>query len=158
MGHSSDWATRSAPLEERFPLRGAACVAEPEEGERKRLARVLRRMGYNVHETGSGEAARFIAAQVHLEVLALNLLLRDVRVLTLIRQLRRAQPGLRIIAFAPARFDAPPVGLELARVAGADAALQAPVSAGALARAITEARRASDSGVSQVTAAESAPW
>jgi len=140
MGHSADWSVRSRALEEKFPLRGAACVAEPDEDERKRIAQALRRMGYNVHETGSGAAASFIAAQVRIELMAISLMLRDARALTLIRQLRRAQPDLRIIAFTPGRF-AVPAAFELARMAGADAALEAPVSSSALARAISETRR-----------------
>lgn len=106
MGHSAEWSARSRAQEQRFPLRGAACVAEPNAAERQRL----------------------------------------VRALTLIRQLRRASPDLRIIALAG---DGPSAVLELARVAGADAALQSPASSGALARAIAEARRP----VSKVTAA-----
>ncbi len=146
MGHSAEWSARSRAQEQRFPLRGAACVAEPNAAERQRLVRALSRMGYIVHETGSGAAAGFIAAQVRLELIVLNLLVGDVRALTLIRQLRRARPDLRIIALAG---DGPSAVLELARVAGADAALQSPASSGALARAIAEARRP----VSKVTAA-----
>lgn len=140
MGHSTDWSVRSRALEAQFPLRGAACLAEPDEEERRRIAQALRRMGYNVHETGSGAAASFIAAQVRIELMAISLMLRDARALTLIRQLRRAHPDLRIIAFTPARL-ALPAAFELARVAGADAALEAPVSNSALARAIAETRR-----------------
>lgn len=150
MGHTTDWSVRALAQEDRFPLRGAACVAEPDEAERKRLARALRRMCFTVHETGSGAAAGFIASQMRIQVMVLNLLIRDAHALTLIRQLRRSQPHLRVVAFAPARFDSPPVALELARVAGADAALQAPVSPAVLARAITEARRL----VPKVTSAE----
>ena len=87
--------------EERFPLRGAACLAEPDEQERARLARTLRAMGFVVHETDSGAGAGFVAAQVRLEVMVMNLMLRDTRALTLIRQLRRANPELCLIAYTP---------------------------------------------------------
>lgn len=141
MGRSIDFTARTRAQEDRFPLRGAACVAEPDESERRRIAQALRRMGFNVHETGSGAAAGFIAAQARLEVLVLNLMVRDAKALTMIRQLRRGHPHLRIVALTPSPVDAPPILAELARHAGADAALQAPVSAQALARALAEPRR-----------------
>lgn len=141
MGQSIEWSMRARAQEEGFPLRGAAGLVEPDETERKHIGAILRRMGLIVHETGSGAALGFIAAQVRLRVAVVNLMLRDAKALVLIRQLRRACPDLRIVAVMPAHADAASAGLELARVAGADAALQAPVAPTALARALTEPRR-----------------
>jgi CheY-like chemotaxis protein len=151
MGRSIEWSARTRAQEERFPLRGSACIAEPDEAERRRMAQVLRRMGFNVHETGSGAAASFIAAQTRLDVMVLNVMVRDARALTLIRQLRRAHPHLRLVALAP--MDGPPVVLELARFAGADAVLQAPAFPPALARALVSPRR-SVGEVTSVTSLE----
>ena len=142
MAHSLDWSMRTRAQEESFPLRGAVCLAEPDEAERKRLAQIMRRMGLVVHETGSGAAASFLAAQTRLQAMVMNLLLRDAKTLVLIRQLRRMHPDMRIVALMPAGMEACSAALELARVAGADAALQAPVAPGVLARALSEPRRA----------------
>jgi len=136
MGHSKDWFARTHRQEERLPLRGAACVAEADEATSAELARALDRMGFATHEARSAAAARFIAAHVRLEVVVINLLLPDEHTLKFIRQLRRANPRLRIVSIAPGGWAATPL-LELARIAGADAALQAPVGAAALCRAVS---------------------
>lgn len=150
MGSTIEWTARSQAQEDRLPLRGAACVATADEEERRRMAQALRRMGFNVHETGSGAAASFIAGQTQLDTLVLDVMLADTRALTLIRQLRRAHPSLRIIALTPGPADAPPILMELARFAGADATLQAPASAQALARVLHEMRGPAP-GVTSVT-------
>lgn len=100
----------------------------------------MRRMGLAVHETGSGAAAGLLAAQTRLQAMVMNLMLRDSKSLLLIRQLRRAYPDMRIVAVMPAGMESSVAPLELARVAGADAALQAPVAAGVLARALSGPR------------------
>lgn len=142
MGASLEWSARTRAQEGRLPLRGAACVATPNADERRRMGQALRRMGFTVHETDSGAAANFIAGQTQLDTLVLDVLVPDTRALTLIRQLRRAHPRLRIVALTPGPAEAPPILMELARFAGADATLQAPASAQALARVLHEARPA----------------
>src|SRR5262249_23522948 len=101
MGCSIEWSTRTRHQEERFPLRGAACVAEANEDMVEDMSRALRRMGFATHETASGAAACFIAANIQLELMLINIVLPDANGLQLIRQFRRAHPHLRIIALAP---------------------------------------------------------
>ena len=137
MGCSMEWSTRTRRQEERFPLRGAACVAEPDEDERDEMALALRRMGFSTHETGSGAAASFIAANIRLDVMLIKLVLPDANGLQLIRQFRRARPDLCIIALAPGGPAHAPVFDELARFAGADAALATPASTEAICEAIS---------------------
>lgn len=96
---------RTRSQEEEFPLRGAACLVEPNEAERKRMAQIMRRVGLAVHETGSGAAAGFLAAQTRLQAMVMNLMLRDSKSLLLIGQLRRAYPDMRIVAVMPAGMD-----------------------------------------------------
>lgn len=138
MGCSIEWSTRTRRQEERFPLRGAACVAEPDDEALEEMSRALRRMGFATHETQSGAAACFIAANIPLELMVINVLLPDAKGLQLIRQFRRAHSGLCIIALAPAGPGHPPTFDELARFAGADAALAAPASVETLCELISQ--------------------
>lgn len=156
MGHSVEWSTRTRHQEDRFPLRGAACVVEPDDAAREQIALTLRRMGYATHETSSGAAACFIVANIRLEALLINLVLPDAKGLQLIRQFRRAHPALRIVALAPT---APSVFAELAHFAGADAVLGSPVCAEAVCAALTEKEGswAVADSVSDVTAPSPTP-
>lgn len=140
MGSSAEWSARTSRQEDRLPLRGSACIVEPDENERRRIAAIVRRMGFTAHETAHGAAAAFVARSVTLELILVNVLMPDA--LRLIRQWRRALPELRIIALAPGAPSDPPIYLELARFAGADAALGAPVLPGVLCAAISAPRRA----------------
>jgi CheY-like chemotaxis protein len=128
MGSSIEWSTRTRHQEERFPLRGAACVAEANEEALDEMSRALRRMGFSVHETATGAASSFIASNINLELMLINVLLPDANGLQLIRQLRRARPNLCIVALAPSGPTCAPLFDELARFAGANAALAAPAS------------------------------
>jgi DNA-binding response OmpR family regulator len=129
---------RTRHQEERFPLRGAACVVEPNEQLLDDMARSLRRMGFSVHETATGAAASFIASNINIEVMLINVALPDANGLQLIRQFRRARPHLRIVALAPGGPWCAPVFDELARFAGADAALAAPASAEAICETVSQ--------------------
>lgn len=126
MGGSIEWSTRTRRQEDRFPLRGAACVADPDGDVRAAIGDALRRMGFAAHETPSAAAASFIVANINLEVLVMNAMLPDGNALKLIRQFRRAHPDLVIVALAPSVRSVAPVFDELAHFAGADAVLGAP--------------------------------
>ena len=60
MGTHMEWSARTRRQEERFPLRGAACVVEPDDALREHMAESLRRMGYTTHETASGAVGDFM--------------------------------------------------------------------------------------------------
>jgi DNA-binding response OmpR family regulator len=137
MGNSFEWSARTRRQEDRFPVRGAACVVEPDDVARAQLADGLRGMGYTTHETGSGAVGAFIADQIHLQVALVNVALTDANGLKLIRRFRSKHPDAAIVALTP---DAPiPVGMVLAHFAGADATLGAHPTSEALSAAVIEA-------------------
>lgn len=134
---SPEWSARTRRPEERLPMRGAACVIEPDDDAREHIASLLRAMGFVTHETGCGKLGQLIIEQVHLKVVVLDLALPDVKGLRLIRHLRRADPSLVIVALTPDAMSALPV--TLGRFAGADAVLAAPPTGEALCAALNEA-------------------
>jgi DNA-binding response OmpR family regulator len=140
MDASPEWSARTRRQEERLPMRGAACVIEPNDETREHIASMLRAMGFVAHETGCGKLGVFIANQVHLRVAIADLALPDIKGLKLIRNLRRTDPNLIIIALSHEALSAVP--LTLGRLAGADAVLTAPASDEALCAAINEAEQA----------------
>jgi CheY-like chemotaxis protein len=137
---SPEWSARTRRQEERLPMRGAACVIEPDDAEREHVASLLRSMGFVTHETGCGKLGQMIADQLHLRVVVLDLALPDVKGLMLIRRLRRDDPQLIIVALSPDAMGA--VSVTLGRFAGADAVLASPPSNEALCCAINEAQQA----------------
>jgi CheY-like chemotaxis protein len=134
MGVAVEWSARTRHPEVALPLRGAACVIDPDEVDRAGVASLLRHMGFTTHETGAGAVGALITEQIHLSVVVLNMMLQDVPGLKLIRQVRENAPSALIIALTT---DAR--GLTLARVAGADAVLASPPCGEALCATISEA-------------------
>lgn len=140
MGASAEWSARTRHQAERLPMRGAACVIEPDDVARDHVSEQLRAAGFIAHETASGELGLFIASQVHLHLAAVSLSLPDVSALKLIRRLRRSDKNLIIIGLDHDPFKG--LAGTLARFAGADAVLAAPASSEAICAAINEAERA----------------
>lgn len=134
MGASLEWSARTRRQEHRFPMRGAACVVEPDDVTRAEIADALRDMGYTTHETGSGAVGAFIADQIHVHVALINVVLPDAKGLKLIRRFRARHPEAAIVALTGAS-----VGAVLAHFAGADTSLSAPPSREALGVAVSEA-------------------
>jgi len=134
MSVAMEWSARTRRQQEILPLRGAACVIEPDELEREGVSSLLRHMGFATHETPSGAVGALIAGQIHLSVIVINVMLQDRPGLKLIRDLRRVAPSATIIALSP-----DPCALTLAHVAGADAVLASPPCGEALCGVITEA-------------------
>lgn len=137
MGASLEWSARTRRQEDRFPMRGAACVVEPDDDARAAIADALRNMGYTTHETGSGSVGAFILDQIHLQVALVSLVLPDANGLKLIRRFRAKCPDAAIIALTPTA----PIGFGavLAHFAGADRSVAAPASLEAVSTAVTEA-------------------
>jgi two-component system response regulator AtoC len=137
MAASMEWTARTRRREDHLPGRGAACVVEPDDEARTGIADALRNMGYTTHETGSGAVGAFIAEQIHIQVALVNVVLPDVKGLSLIRRFRNAWPGAAIVALTPKTR----AGLStmLARFAGADASIAAPPTTETLSVAVTEA-------------------
>lgn len=137
MASSLEWTARTRRQEERFPLRGAACVIEPNEFDRECIGMLLRGMGFATHETGAGGAGEFISSQIRISVAVANITLPDTPGIALIRRLRLQTPGIVIIALSHDMNSGVPEFL--ARFAGADAVLAAPPCSEALCAAITQA-------------------
>ena len=137
MGASIAWSTRTRHQEDSWPLRGSACVIEPDELDREGVSSLLRHMGFATHDTGSGVVGGLIAAQIHLSVIVINVMIGDIPALKLIRQMRAHAPTAVIIALT-----SQPRALALAHVAGADAVLASPPCGEALCATITEALNA----------------
>jgi DNA-binding response OmpR family regulator len=134
MGASLNWSARTRHQEETLPLRGSACVIEPDDVDRDGVASLLRHMGFTVHDTPSGAVGTLIAEQIHLSVIVVNVMMTDVQALKLIRQMRAHAPSAVIIALSSDTR-----ALALAHVAGADAAIASPPCGEALCATITEA-------------------
>lgn len=132
-----EWSARTRRQEERFPLRGAACVVEPDEAFREHMAETPRRMGYTTHETSSGAVGDFMADQLHVQVVLINVMSPDARGLKLVRHFRSTSPQAAIVALTAGANRL--LGAVLARIVGADCVLAAPPSDEALSNAIAEA-------------------
>jgi len=61
-----EWSARTRHQESKLPLRGAACVIEPDEVDRDGVSSLLRHMGFATHDTASGAVGALIADQIHL--------------------------------------------------------------------------------------------
>lgn len=132
------WHTRHQGADESLPERGVALVVEPEPAKRAEAAVTLRSMGFKTHETGCGAVGQFIATQITLNVVVVDVVLPDINGLQLIKRVRGLSPDAVIVATAPAD-GASEATAGLAHHAGADIALSS-LSGEALA-AVLAARR-----------------
>lgn len=136
MATSTEWRLRAQDLETALPLRGSACVVEVDDAERKRVAASLRQMGFKTHETSNGAVARFIATQIQLQVVCVDITVPDMSGLALIKQLRELAPDAVIVATSSAAVAGLPLYSELAHAAGADSALGQEAESSALCAAV----------------------
>lgn len=118
------WHSTHRGLDELLPPRGAALVVEPEPAKRAEAAVTLRSMGFKTHETGCGAVGQFIATQIRLHVLVVDVVLPDMNGLQLIKRVRGLSPDAVIVATAPPG-GAWEATAGLAHHAGADVALSA---------------------------------
>lgn len=133
MGASFEWAARTRRQEDDLPLRGSACVIEPDDIDRGGVSSLLRHMGFATHATGAGAVGAMIAEQIKLSVIVVNVMVDDVPGLKLIQRLRASAPSAVLIALTPdARAQT------LANIAGADAVLSTPPCGEAICATITE--------------------
>jgi CheY-like chemotaxis protein len=133
MGASMARSTRRRQQDETWPLRGAACVIESDPIDRESISSLLRHMGFTTHEAQSGILGGLITEQIHLCVIVVNVMVKDVQGLKLVRRLRAHAPAALIIALT-----SQPRALALSRIAGADAVLASPPCGEALCATITE--------------------
>lgn len=116
MGHT--W--QSTPYDAR--LRGVALVIEPNALQRAEIAVTLSAIGFKTHETGCGAVGQFIATQLSLDVMVVNVTLPDMDALQVIKRVRGLCSQAYIVATATSDDERPP--LEMARRVGADVALR----------------------------------
>lgn len=105
---------------------GRILVADDETGVRGFLRKVLEQGGYAVAEAADGKQALEEAQARQVDLVLLDLVMPEREGLETIPALRKAIPGVRIIAMSGAfggKF------LDVARMLGADAVLSKPVSA-----------------------------
>lgn len=116
------WHSTHRGLDEALPPRGIALVVEPDAAKRAEAAVTLRSMGFKTHETGCGAVGQFIATQLTLSVVVVDVVLPDLNGLKLIKRVRGLSPDAVIVATAPpgGAWDATS---GLAHHAGADIAL-----------------------------------
>jgi DNA-binding response OmpR family regulator len=116
------WHSTYRTLDESLPGRGTALIVEPEADKRAEAAVTLRSMGFKTHETGCGAVGQFIATQIKLNVVVVDVVLPDLNGLQLIKRVRALSPEAVIVATAPpgGAWDAT---AGLAHHAGADFAL-----------------------------------
>jgi len=101
-------------------------VIDDDADVRQTLTRILGSAGHAVHEAAYGEAGLRLAAELAPALVITDILMPEKEGIEIIRELRRAQPRLRILAISgggqPGALDF----LDMARALGADAALAKP--------------------------------
>lgn len=121
------------------PIRPMACVADTDPVRRADLANTLRLMGYRTHETETGDVAEFVAHQVKLSVLIVNVVMPDMSGIDVIRSAHAIGNDTRILALVDeGRL---PLLLELAHHAGAHMTLSPPFTPANVSAAVHEAWR-----------------
>lgn len=95
------WHSTNRGLGDALPGRGNALVVEPEPAKRAEAAVTLRSMGFKTHETGCGAVGQFIATQITLNVVVVDVVLPDINGLQLIKRVRGLSPDAVIVATAP---------------------------------------------------------
>jgi CheY-like chemotaxis protein len=95
------WQSMHKRLDEPLPQRGVALVVEPEPARRAEAAVTLRSMGFKTHETGCGAVGQFIATQITVHVLVVDVVLPDMNGFELIKRVRGLSPDAVIVATAP---------------------------------------------------------
>jgi CheY-like chemotaxis protein len=116
------WHSMHQSLDEALPGRGVALIVEPEPAKRAEAAVTLRSMGFKTHETGCGAVGQFIATQITLNIVVVDVVLPDLNGLQLIKRVRGLSPDALIVATAPPG-GAWEATAGLAHYAGADIAL-----------------------------------
>jgi two-component system, OmpR family, response regulator len=109
-------------LTELPPNRRVALVVEPDPAKRANASLTLRGMGFKTYQTGCGGVGQFMASQLTLDAVVVDVVLPDLDGLQLIRRVRATSPEAVIVATAPAN-DEWDANAADAQAAGADVAL-----------------------------------
>jgi DNA-binding response OmpR family regulator len=102
--------------------RRIALVVAPDPAKRAAAAVTLRGMGFKTYQTGCGGVGQFMASQLTLDAVVVDVVLPDLDGLQLIRRVRATSPQAVIVATAPVSDDWDAVVAD-ALEAGADFAL-----------------------------------
>jgi len=100
-----------------------ALVVEPDGARRAQAALALRGMGFKTYQTGCGGVGQFMASQLTLHAVVVDVVLPDLDGLQLIRRVRATSPQAIIVATAPQDQDWDVIAAD-AHNAGADYALR----------------------------------
>lgn len=101
------------------PDRRIALIVEPDSAKRAAAAVTLRSMGFKTYQTGCGGVGQFMASQLMLDAVVIDVVLPDLDGLQLIRRVRAMSPEAVIVATAPAGQDWELIVVD-AQQAGAD--------------------------------------
>ena len=112
----------------------AILVVDDEEGMRDWMAEILQGCGHRVFTAKDGLEARQLAAQHPFDLMITDISMPNEEGLGIIRSLRKAHPGLKIIAISGAFAEA----LGDAKLLGANAALAKPFTAELLLKCMSE--------------------
>lgn len=99
-----------------------ALVVEPDTTKRAQAWGTLRNMGFKTYQTACGGVGQFMASQLTLDAVVVDVVLPDLDGLQLIRRVRATSPEAVIVATAPAN-DEWDVNAAGAQAAGANVAL-----------------------------------
>jgi CheY-like chemotaxis protein len=112
----------------------AILVVDDEEGMRDWMAEILQGWGHRVFTAKDGLEARQLAARHPFDLMITDISMPNEEGLGIIRSLRKAHPGLKIIAISGAFAEA----LSDAKLLGANAALAKPFTAEMLLKCMGE--------------------
>jgi two-component system, chemotaxis family, chemotaxis protein CheY len=113
-------------------LNTSVLLADDDEAVRRLLRSVLEGSGLKVLEAGNGTEALALARTSEFGIAIVDLVMPDKDGLETIRELRRLQPAVRIIAISGADY------LKIASRLGADAILAKPIHAGDLTACVSK--------------------
>jgi len=105
--------------------RGRILLVDDEPVVLELLAEILGRAGFSVITAGDGEQAQAVLRSREVDLMVTDLIMPNLEGIETIQAVRRAHPGLKLIAMSGA-FNGPL--LKAARLLGADAALAKPIN------------------------------
>ena len=114
-------------------------IIDDEQPVRSVFRRALERAGHEVSEAGDGQAGLKQIAQSSVDLVVTDIVMPEMEGIEFILQVRREQPGLKVIAMSGGGRVAPKAYLDMARAAGAVSVLAKPFTIEALLAAVDAA-------------------
>ena len=114
-------------------------IIDDEQPVRSVFRRALERAGHEVSEAGDGQAGLKQIAASSFDLVVTDIVMPEMEGIEFILQVRREQPGLKVIAMSGGGRVAPKAYLDMARAAGAVSVLAKPFTIEALLAAVDAA-------------------